>query len=367
MSVQGYKRAPNTLSGELASSSSMADVGRGGAGSSQERVGNSGMAERLGLRGAAQETDPASATVRRPAWLGADGADEALLAEGRGDPPVFRLALPQASRRLERAMAAFEARVRPADEAAWMEWFQKEWLSVVRFFNTIQGTEQFEAAELRVHATQSGRENRAINRSYVENLEELLAGDALFTWHDFKALEDIHVSANADNGKHHSLAAAGNGTEQNRSKSNGGAVFVPGYDSKSKSAIEQALASFNDKDIAFFQAPSPGAMTEEQFSVFAEENSYVLDEDSLRGDLYPIVKFLRENPGRCIRVVGRSDFDLSAINLPNGARTMGLARARTIRDILVGMGAKAEQMDIDGEAMGGGDARGLGVKLYLQP
>lgn len=370
MSAQGRERARGTQASEVAQLSSAGDTARAGAGSTKERLGNSERMERLGLRGASQEAEPASAKVQRPAWLGEAGAgEEEMSATGTIDPRLYRLSLPKASRRLERAMAAFEARMRPADEAAWAKWYSKEWKSIVQHFNAINGTEINTAAKFGVHGAQSRSENRAHKDSYAQYLEQLLAGDNLFEWHDFTALWDIEVEENKDNGKNPLQAAPENRTLSKsthnvfsagwRAEPSGGKKATP--DTK----IEKAIARFNAKPIPFFEGPVPSAMTEAEFSVFAKENSRIRDEKSVQPELYEIATYLLENKSSRIRVVGTSDYNLDSIGLPNGAKVMGLARAQTIAQILIGFGVSSGQITVEGEQIESEDERGVGVTIEL--
>ena len=373
MSAQGRERARGTQASEVAQLSSAGDTARAGAGSTKERLGNSERMERLGLRGASQEAEPASAKVQRPAWLGEAGAgEEEMSATGTIDPRLYRLSLPKASRRLERAMAAFEARMRPADEAAWAKWYSKEWKSIVQHFNAINGTEINTAAKFGVHGAQSRRENRAHKDSYAQYLEQLLAGDNLFTWHEFTALWDIEVEENKDNGKSPLIAAPENRTLSSRSKITHN-VYSPGWraePSGGKKAtpgtkIETAIARFNANPIPFFEGPVPSAMTEAEFSVFAKENSRIRNEKSARAELYEIATYLLENKSSRIRVVGTSDYKLDGIGLPNGAKVMGLARAQTIAQILIDFGVSSGQITVEGEQIESEDERGVRVTIEL--
>jgi outer membrane protein OmpA-like peptidoglycan-associated protein len=357
MSAQGRAHARSTPTSEVAQLSSTGDMARAGSGRIHERLGNSAMAERLGLRGAAQEAESL-----RPAQ---GSSQEEALSTGPVDPRLYRLALPKASRKLEQAMAAFEARMRLVDEAAWVEWHRKDWTYVVQRFLAIDGSETIQAARPKVHATQSRSENRANKRSYARNLEQLLAGDKLFTWDDFMALEDIHVAENSDNGMYYTEAAWGNGTKENRSNSNGGLVFAPGYDSNASIDAQEVLAKLNGDDIPFHEANRPEAMSVAEFSVFAQANCYLTDKKSALAKLRPMAKFLRKNPSRRLRVIGRSNFDLSIMNIPDAGRTMGLARARTIRDLLITLGVAPGQIDVEGKQIPTG-VQELGVEFELE-
>jgi len=366
MSAQGRERARSTQTSEVAQLSSTGDTARVGAGSTQERLGNSEMAARLGLRGVSQEAEPASAKVQRPAWLGEAGAgEEEMSAPGTIDPRLYRLSLPKASRRLERAMAAFEARMRPADEAAWAEWYSKEWKSIVGYFNTINGTEVITAANPKVHATQSRRQNRANDQNYADSLEQLLAGDKLFTWNDYKDLWDVHYAANKDQGNVPWEAARGNGTDENRSNATG-LVSGLGYDSKSSADIKKTLTTLNNDDIEFQQANPPTDVTAGDFPAFALANCYITDKKSAEAKLRPVADYLRKNRSRSIRVIGRSNFDLTPMNIPDAGRTMGLARAMCVRDLLTKLGVKPGQIKAEGKQIEI-YSQELGVELILEP
>lgn len=263
-------------------------------------------------------------------------------------------------------MAAFEARMRPADEAAWKEWYSKDWKYTVQLFEAINGTETTAAADPKVHATQSRRQNRANKQSYADSLEQLLAGDNLFKWNDFNALWKVHVAANEDAGKVPSEAARGNGTKQNQSTSTGGYVRGLGYDSNPSVDIEKTLTTLNNDDIAFREANPPTDVTAAEFPAFARANCYIIDQKSAEAKLRPLADYLRKNRSGRIRVIGRSNFDLTTMNIPDAGRTMGLARAMCIRDLLTTLGVKPGQIKPEGKQIET-NSQELGVEFILEP
>jgi outer membrane protein OmpA-like peptidoglycan-associated protein len=276
------------------------------------------------------------------------------------DPKVYLLAtyLPRPSQSLARAMASFEARVRPMGEEEWKRWITTQWVPICTEFNA------FQSANLRAHADQSGGENRTIRRDYNQNLAELLAGESLFTFNDFKRGQDIVIEANPENGKVASEATSANGTPENVSATTN-RVFTPAYVSNAPN-VSIALRAFNAMDISFVQAPVPLDMTQEQMPAYVRESSVLSNPAGVRGSLFGVYRYLIDNPSVRILVTGRSDMDFSGSGITGAGRQMGLARAETIRASLISLGVSPAQIAVNGVQIDASDPRGLGVGIALE-
>jgi outer membrane protein OmpA-like peptidoglycan-associated protein len=270
------------------------------------------------------------------------------------DPKVYLLAtyLPRPSQSLARAMASFEARVRPMGEAEWKRWITTQWVPICAEFNAFQN------ANLRAHADQSGGENRTIRRDYNQNLAELLAGESLFTFNEYKRGQDIVIEANPENGKVASEATSANGTSENVAPTTGH-VFTPPY-------VSNALRAFSAMDISFVQSPVPSDMTPEKMPAYVRESSVLSDPAGVRGSLFGVYRYLIDNPSVRILVTGRSDMDFSGSGITDAGRQMGLARAETIRASLISLGVSPAQIVVNGVQIGTSDPRGLGVGIELE-